>query len=153
MKLHLLSIVLLCLLSISISAQKSGEIIFSKNMINPSSPAGLISQFQSGDNIYAAAYFEKSLTEMKNRATNKTVEVEVFIYELQAPLYDYQEPYESQLETSVVTVSGASLENKFLQIDIVPSLNEMTAYGSSDLAYKKFGPKYAGSGSLRRSTE
>ena len=68
MKLHLLSIILFCLLLTSISAQESGGIIFSKNMIDPSNPANLTSQFQSGDYIYAAAYFEKSLNEMKKRA-------------------------------------------------------------------------------------
>jgi hypothetical protein len=125
-------------------AQKSGEIIFSKKLINPSGPAGLTAQFKSGDNIYSVAYFDKTIQELSGSGTKKNVNMEVFIYELKQPLYDYQQPSEMQLETSALMVSGAALQNKYLPLDIIPGTSDMTAYGNPDLVYKKFGPKFYG---------
>jgi len=141
----LLSIsVVTCLFSLNVFAQKSGEIIFSKKMINPSSPADLTAQFQAGDNIYALAFFDKSILEMARSSKAKNVDMEIFIYELKAPLYDYQQPSEMQLETSPLQVSGDALQKNYLPLDIIPGTSEMTAYGSQNLAYKKFGPKFYG---------
>ncbi len=135
---------ILCLSSMNALAQKSGEIIFSKKLINPSSPAELTTQFQSGDRIYALAFFEKSILGMIGKESAKSVPVEVFIYELKAPLYDYQQPSEMQLETSALQVSGDALRKNYLPLDIIPEANQMTAYGSKELVYKKFGPKFYG---------
>ena len=41
--------------SLNAPAQKPGEIVFSKNLIDPSKPAALTTQFHTGDNIYAMA--------------------------------------------------------------------------------------------------
>jgi hypothetical protein len=135
---------ILCLLSMNAFAQKSGEIIFSKKVINPSDPGGLITQFQSGDNIYSVAFFDKAIQELSGSGTKSKVTMEVFIYELKQPLYDYQQPSEMQLVTSTLTVSGAALQNKYLPLDIIPGTSDMTAYGNPDLFYKKFGPKFDG---------
>jgi hypothetical protein len=70
--------------------------------------------------------------------------MEVFIYELKQPLYDYQQPSEMQLETSALVVSGDALKNNYLPLDIIPGTSDMTAYGSPDLVYKKFGKKFYG---------
>jgi hypothetical protein len=125
-------------------AQKGGEIIFSKKLINPSGPGGLTAQFQSGDNIYSVAFFDKTIQELIGSGTQSKVIMEVFIYELKQPLYDYQQPSEMQLETSSLVVSGAALQNKYLSLDIIPGASDMTAYGNPDLVYKKFGPRFDG---------
>jgi len=146
MKLTSFLIVLAILVFISMNAfaQKSGEIVFSKKLIDALKPAELTSQFQSGDRIYSVAFLEKSILEMIGKESAKNVSVEVFIYELKAPLYDYQQPSEMQLETSTLWVSGDALGKKYLPLDIIPGTNELTAYGSSELVYKKFGPKFYG---------
>ena len=136
--------VMVCAVATEGVAQKPGEIVFSKTMINASSPEGLTNKFQAGDNIYSVAFLEKSVTEMKGSRKSSKDLVEVFIYELKAPLYDYQQPSEAQMETSTLWVSGAVVENKSIPLDIVPDPNSMTAYGSPDLMYKKFGDKFAG---------
>ncbi len=145
---HLLAAILLSTLVCGCAtvsyAQKPGEIVFSKTMIDPSSPAGLTNEFQAGDNIYAVAFLEKTITEMKGPRKSKSDLVEVFIYELKAPLYDYQQPSEAQLETSTLGVAGDAMEKKSLPIDLVPAPNMMTAYGSPNLVYKKFGDRFDG---------
>lgn len=142
------SIVLLmlfsCLFPMVISAQTSGEIIFSKTMIHPETPAGLTHEFQTGDTIYAGAFFDKTILDLSGSQSKQKVEVEVFLYELKAPLYDYQQPSEEQLETSALWISGETLQKKYLPLDIIPSPGEMTAYGNPDLEYKKFGPAFYG---------
>ena len=146
MKINLVLIlpIFICFVSMSLFAQKSGEIIFSKSMINPANPAGLSTQFQAGDRIYAVAFFDKNIIGMAGSSTAKTVDMEIFIYELQPPLYDYQQPSEVQLETGALKVSGEALQKNYLPVDIIPGNDEMTAYGSADLVYKKFGPKFDG---------
>jgi hypothetical protein len=146
MKLKSISILSIFFLLISVNAfaQKNGEIIFSKKMINPSSPADLTTQFQAGDNIYSVAFFDKNIIGMARSSTAKNVNMEIFIYDLKPPLYDYQQPSEMQLETSALKVSGNALQKNYLLLDIIPGTNEMTAYGSQELVYKKFGPKFYG---------
>ncbi len=136
--------VIMVFISTSIFAQKSGEIVFSKKMIDASNPAGLVDKFQAGDHIYSMAFLEKSVLGITGKASAKSVPVEVFIYELKAPLYDYQEPSEMQLETASLAVSGDAMNQKYLPLDIIPGTDGVTAYGSGELTYKKFGPKFAG---------
>lgn len=125
-------------------AQSGNTIVFSKNPIDATNPAGLTDQFNTGDNIYAYVAFDKSLIELSRYKTAKKITVEVFIYELKPPLYDYQQPSENQLITGSLNISGDALKNKFIPIDILPSVNALTSYGSKDLEYKKFGPKFDG---------
>jgi hypothetical protein len=135
---------LTCLLCLNASAQTAGEIVFSTQAIDPANPVGLTDQFAAGQNIHSVAYFEKSLLGLIGKDTATKATVEIFLYELQAPLYDYQEPSEVQLETSTLVISGDSLQNDFLPVDIVPGTEAMTAYGHPDFTYKKFGPKFDG---------
>ena len=135
---------LLLSFSITIYPQKAGEIIFSKKLLNPNSPASLTNQFMSGDPIYAIAYLPDNIAAMSGKNEPKKVPVEIFLYELRPPLYDYQEPAEIQLEFGTMHISGAALLNKYLMIDIAPSKEEITAYGQKDLVYKKFGKDYDG---------
>ncbi len=135
---------LVCLFSLMASAQTSGEIIFSKTMINSDNPDSLTSQFQVGDTIYSGAFFDKSILDLSGSKSKQKVEIEVFLYELKAPLYDYQQPSEEQLETSTLWISGDALQKKYLPLDIIPSPGAMTAYGNPDLEYKKFGPAFYG---------
>lgn len=147
MKQHSVGIILifLCLIcSINVSAQNAGEIVFSKTSIDPANPSGLATEFNAGDPIYAVAYFENNILGMGGKSTAKNVIMEIFIYEIKPPLYDYQQPSEMQLETSSLTISGDAMQKKYLPLDIVPNANAMTAYGNPDLMYKKFGPKFAG---------
>jgi hypothetical protein len=135
---------LICLISLNAVAQNGGEIIFSQNMIDPANPADLTDQFEAGNQIYAVAYFEKNLLGLVGKETATKVGVEIFLYELKAPLYDYQEPSEMQLESCSLSISGQALQNNFLPVDIIPGAGEMTAYGNPDLFYKKFGDQFDG---------
>ncbi len=116
--------IIVCLCSMNALAQEDGEIIFSKKLINPSDPAELVTEFQSSDYIYSVAFFGKSILEIIGKESAKEVPVEVLIYELKAPLYDYQQPSEMQLETSTLWISGDALQKSYLPIDIIPAINE-----------------------------
>jgi len=144
LKSNLVCIILFCVLIIPALPQESGKIIFSKKMINPSSPAELSTEFQAGDHIYAVAFFDKNILGLSGKSAAKSVNLEIFIYELKPPLYDYQQPSEVQLETSSLIVSGSALQNNYLFLDILPSSHRMTAYGNQELVYKQFGPKFYG---------
>ncbi len=134
----------LCTLTVDVNAQKAGEIVFSKDMIKTSSPSGLAAAFQAGDNIYAVAFFDKAIQDMGRTAGAKKMGMEVFVYELKPPLYDYQQPSEMQLETSSLMVSGDAVQQKYLLLDIVPTAQAITAYGTPELEYKKFGSTFSG---------
>ena len=133
-----------CLISLNAAAQNEGKIIFADKTIDPANPAGLTDQFEASDTIYAVAYFEKSLLGLVGKDTAKKVNLEIFLYELKAPLYDYQQPSEIQLETCALSVSGDALQNNFLLLDIVPDARTMTAYGNPDFVYRKFGDTFDG---------
>lgn len=125
-------------------AQESGEIVFSKTFIDAANPGDLTDQFQAGDHIYSMAFLGKSILEITGKDTAKSVPVEVFIYELKAPQYDYQEPSEAQLETGALLVSGNALQHPYLPLDILPNTQELTAYSSEELVYKKYGRTFYG---------
>ncbi len=145
MKSLLLVIALTLSFANEIFAQNAGEIIFSSSAINPNQPTGSKTDFQAGDRIYALAYLPKLLKEMySNTLPNAKLEVEVFIYEIKPPLYDYQQPYEEQLTFASMWVTGSVLNNKYLVIDLVPDVEKTTAYGSSEITYKEFGKKFDG---------
>jgi hypothetical protein len=134
--------IILSILSMSAFAQKPGEIVFSKTLIDPRNPAALTAQFQSGDTVYATAFLEKSISD--SAGSMKNVDVEVFLYELKPAQYSYQQPSETQLDSNTLRVSGAALQRKYLPLDIVPRANAMTAYGNPDLVYQKFGSEFYG---------
>jgi len=135
---------LICLTVAGVSAQESGKIVFSNSMIESAKSADPVDTFKAGDPIYAMAQFDKSLLGIVGKSSAKKVNVEVFLYELKAPLYDYQEPSEMQLQSSSLAISGASIQKDCLVLDIVPDPGSMSAYGTPDLAYKKYGPKFDG---------
>lgn len=132
------------LICIGTSAQNSGEIIFSKSPINPLQPSSSITDFEVGDNIYAVAYLPKTVQELYKVQANAKVEVEVFIYAIKPALYSYQQPYEEQLTTATMWVSGSALQNKFLVIDIAPKPENTSAYGTPEITFKEFGKKFDG---------
>lgn len=135
---------LICLVSLNALGQNPGEIVFSGNAIDPAAPAGLTDTFAAGDPIHGMAILDKSLLGLVGKDSAKKVGVEIFLYELKAPLYDYQDPSEVQLEFGSLSVSGSALQNNNLPVDIVPSPDAMTAYGNPEFTYKKFGPKFDG---------
>lgn len=132
------------LVCISASAQKSGDIIFSKSPINPLQPGSSVTDFEAGDNIYAIAYLSKTVQELYNVQANAKIEVEVFLYELKPPLYSYQQPSEEQLTYASMWISGSALQNKFLVIDIAPKPENTSAYGTPEIFFKEFGKKFDG---------
>ena len=134
----------LVFLSTHAYAKESGEIVFSQQLINPADPVELAGDFQAGDRIYAVAFLEKSMLETIGKQSAKEVAVEVFLYEIKPPLYDYQQPSEMQLETGTLLVSGSALEQSYLPLDICPGTNQLTAYGNPNFTYEKFGPRFAG---------
>ena len=125
-------------------AQKPGEIVFSTSMINPASPAGLTKTFKAGDPIYAMAYVPSSFGKLANAPTAKKIEIGVFLYVVQKPKYDYQQPQEMQLSYSALNISGNAIQAQSLPVDIVPVPGKMTAYGTAEISYKKFGAKFDG---------
>jgi len=128
-----------------VAAQSSGEIIFSSSPINPSQPTGIKNDFQAGDNLYAVAYLAQPVKEIySNTLPNAKLEVEVFIYEIKPPLYDYQQPYEEQLTFASMWIAGSLINNQYLVIDLIPDPATTMAYGTSEITYKEFGKKYDG---------
>ena len=111
---------LTCLLCLNASAQTAGEIVFSTQAIDPAAPAGLTEKFAAGENIHAVAFFDQSLLGLIGKNAASKVIVEIFLYELKPPLYDYQQPSEAQLEFGSLTVTGDALQKNFLPVDIVP---------------------------------
>lgn len=147
MKIKLLFVLfssLLILNASNIFSQSSGEIIFSNKLIDPTKPANLSTKFNAGANIYSVAFLPSSIKALSGTNNSKTINVEVFLYELKKPLYDYQQPFEEQIEYSDLKVSGDALSNKYLMVDIVPNTQEITAYGNKDLFYEKFGSDFYG---------
>ena len=135
---------LFILFSVNLFPQNSGEIIFSNKLIDPIKPSNLSIKFKAGDNIYSVAYLPNSIVALSSNRNSKTVNVEVFLYELKKPLYEYQQPSEEQIEYSDLKVSGDALSNKYLMVDILPNTQEITAYGNKDLYYEKFGSDFYG---------
>lgn len=146
MKRYFLPVLVLAmsLLSFSAYAQKPGEIVFSTQMIDPANPASLTNSFKAGDPIYSVAFVKDSFLKLGKRPDAKQLQIEVFVYELKPPLYSYQQPQEVQLTFSNLWLSGSSMQNKYLLVDIAPKPDKMTAYGTTDITYKKFGKKFDG---------
>jgi len=124
--------------------QNQGEIIFSKKMPTSNTVSSPVKSFKSGDPIYSVAYLPKTIQELFNARPESKVQVDLYIYTIVPPLYDYQQPREEQLVFASMWVSGKALLNKYLIIDIVPEPDKTTAYGTSEMVYKEFGKKYEG---------
>jgi hypothetical protein len=125
-------------------SQNQGEIIFSKTMAEFNKISSPVKIFKAGDAIYSVAYLPKTVQELFNAKPESKVQVEVYIYKVVPPLYDYQQPGEEQLVFANMWVSGKALQNNYLVIDIVPEPDKTTAYGSAEITYKEFGKKYEG---------
>lgn len=139
----LFGVFLLSILSY-LPAQNQGEIIFSKTSIDPMQPGTLVQNFEAGDAIYAVAYLPKTIRELYNAQSNAKLNVEVFIYEIKPPLYDYQQPSEEQLTFAAMQVSGDILNDKYLIIDIAPDPMQTKAYSTPGITFKEFGKKFDG---------
>lgn len=129
----------------TIAAQNPGEIIFSSSPIEPANPSGITNEFTAGDNIYAVAYLPDEVKKLyQNQSPDASLQVEVFMYEVVPPLYDYQQPMENQLTFAEMWVKGSIKENKYLVIDLVPDPANTSAYGGKEIMYKSFGKKFEG---------
>jgi len=131
-------------MSMEAQSQNQGEIIFSKKMPESNKVTSPVKSFTAGDAIYSVAYLPKTVQELFNAKPESKVQVEVYIYKVVPPLYDYQQPSEEQLVFANMWVSGKALQNNYLVIDIVPEPDKTTAYGSAEIIYKEFGKKYEG---------
>jgi hypothetical protein len=141
------ALALACLVGLAATvalAQTPGTIVFSSSRIDPAAPTGLSDRFEAGDTIYAVAYLEQALPALAGKPAASKVGTEFYLYELKQPLYDYQEPSEVQLEFVTPTFSGEALQRDHLSLDIVPDPAAMTAYGTPELSYRKFGPSFDG---------
>lgn len=137
------SLMFVLMLTFAVFPQEAGTIIFSKTMINPSSPTDLTTDFKASDNIYAVAYVKQNLVDMFNNENPKKMDAEIRLYEIKPPLYDYQQPSQMQLEYSIMWIYGDAMSKNYLPIDIVPDKNNMTAY-TEEYQYEKFGDKFYG---------
>ncbi|MFA5973614.1 MAG: hypothetical protein WC780_14780 [Lentimicrobiaceae bacterium] len=127
-----------------VPAQNPGEIIFSKTSIDPMQPGSSLTDFEAGDAIYAVAYLAQTIQELYNAQPNAKLDVEVFIYEIKPPLYDYQQPSEEQLTFAAMQVSGEILKAKYLVIEIAPDLTQTKVYSTPGITFKEFGKKFDG---------
>jgi hypothetical protein len=139
-----LVLVAMVLLPLSAYAQKAGQIVFSSQMIDPANPTNLTKSFKAGDAIYSVAYVQDNFLKLCNSPNAKKLETGFFIYEVKPPLYSYQEPQESQIAYSTVWLSGGTMQNKSLPLDIAPKPDKMTAYGNPEITYTKFGKNFEG---------
>ncbi|MDO9254659.1 MAG: hypothetical protein Q7U54_04035 [Bacteroidales bacterium] len=144
MKRILFSVVFLLSRMVYSAAQNPGEIIFSKTSIDPMQPETSVRNFEAGDAVYAVAYLPKTIQAMYNAQSNAKLDVEVFIYEIKPPLYDYQQPSEEQLTFANMRVSGEILKNKYLVIEIAPDPAQTKAYSTPGITFKEFGKKFDG---------
>ncbi len=134
--------------SIMLQAQlpaEPGNVVFSSSPIEPASPAGLQTEFRAGDHLYAVAYLPQTLKEIYvNASPNEKLLVEVFIYEIKPPLYDYQQPREEQLTFANMYISGDLKQKNFLVIELVPDPAVTQVYNTPGITWNKFGKKYEG---------
>jgi len=145
MKAFLFTAILFILME-NIQAQNEGKIIFSKTPIDPAQPTAITDKFQAGDPIYAVAYLPQTISQFyANSGERGKVDLEIFIYTLKPPLYEYQQDdREEQLTVSNMWVSGSIKENKYLLIDLVPDPKTTKAYKNPEITYKEFGKKFDG---------
>lgn len=124
----------------------SYNIVFSSGPINPLNPGGLTKQFGPAENIYAIAFLPKPVREYyQNVRPNARLNVEVFLYSVKISPYEWiKEPVKEQLVTSSMVVSGSLIDNDYLIIDLLPDPERTSAYGSDEISYRKFGPKFEG---------
>jgi hypothetical protein len=127
-------------------AQKPGEIIFSSSPIDPLNPVALKTNFAAGEHIYAVAYLPQTVNAYySHESPEKKVNLEVFIYTVKPPLYDYQkQDREEQLTYANLIVSGGIKANNYVVIDIAPDPKTTEAYGNEEITYKEFGKKFDG---------
>jgi hypothetical protein len=144
MKKEILLSLLLFFLVVNLHSQNAEEIVFSSQTIDPGKPVELTNQFNSGDAIYAVAYFSNTLQEIAEAKPTSIIQAEVFVYAIRPPLYSYQQPSTEELAYSAFWISGKALQNNYLIVDLAPNPNATTSYGNGDLLYKKFGQKFDG---------
>lgn len=145
MKKLILLIAKLFIIMTTATAQNPGEVIFSSTPIDPQNPQNIQTDFKAGEHIYAVAYLPDALKNLyQNQTPDATLQVEVFIYDMQKPLYSYQQPMETQLTFANMWVNGSVKDSKHLLIDIVPEPTKTSAYGGKEITYKQFGKKYEG---------
>jgi len=126
-------------------AQKPGEIIFSSSPVDPASPAGLKTMFSAGDYLYTVAFLPQTIKEIYvNASPNEKLLVEVFIYAIVPPLYDYQQPREEQLTFANAYISGELKNKNHLVLELVPDPATTMVYNTPGLTWNKFGKKYEG---------
>jgi hypothetical protein len=128
----------------NLAAQNPGEILFSKTALTSPGVESPVTEFQAADAIYSVAYLPETLMKIANCKPESKVELEVFLYSIKPPLYSYQQPMEEQISFSNLILSGKSLQNKHIIIDIIPEPGQMSAYGDPDILYREFGRKYEG---------
>lgn len=122
-----------------------GKILFSSSPIDPASPAGLQTEFGAGDHLYAVAYLPQTLKEIYvNASPNEKLLVEIFIYEVKPPLYDYQQPREEQLTFANMYISGDLKQKNHVVMEMVPDPAVTQVYNTPGLTWNKFGKKYEG---------
>lgn len=132
------------LAALSAGGQQPGEIVFSKQPVDPVNPGTSVTMFTGGDAIYAMAYFPKTIMEMARAEPTSKVQVEVFIYTIKPPLYSYQQPLEEQLVFSNVWISGPMLQKNYMPIELAPLIDAVSAYSTEGIRHDKFGKKYDG---------
>lgn len=120
------------------------SIVFSKSPIDAKNAQNLTNDFKSGDYIYALAKLPKPIMELAKVEASSSTYVEVFVYSIKPPLYDYQQESEVQVVSCTFKVKGETLKNKFLELEIIPNPQTATSYGNPDYVFKLFGQKYDG---------
>ncbi len=127
-----------------LQAQNPGEIVFSKTPINPLQPGTSENEYQAGNTIYAVAFLAQTIQELYSSRPTDKLDIEIFIYEIKPPLYDYQQPSEQQMTFANMRVSGSVLRDKHLVIEIAPDPALTSSYSTDGITFKEFGKKFDG---------
>lgn len=135
----ILTMVFMIFYSLSVYSQNEGKIIFSNNPVNPDNPENVTTDFKSGDFIYGMALTGDTIKNVCGTEDSKKIILEVHYFMMKPPLYSYQSPSEEFIDFSEMTITGKSLNNKYLVLDIAPEPSKITAYKDSDVSFKKFG--------------
>jgi hypothetical protein len=140
-----IQLLLVFLLNYFISfSQVEENISFSKTTIEKGQ-RGTEKNFQTGDPIYATALLPKPLKEyFKSQPTAKKYELTIFIYEIKAPLYSYQEPSEEQLTFATMWISGEAMLKNYVTFELAPHADKCVDYSNPDYFFQEFGKKNDG---------
>ncbi|MCE5326442.1 MAG: hypothetical protein LLG01_08505 [Planctomycetaceae bacterium] len=119
-------------------AAPAGKIVFSAAPIDPAKPENLVTEFKSGDSIYALVQTDKTWRDLLGKGDAE-------VKEIQVPLDMLVD--DKTVDFQYITIKNApAIDSKLLIVDIAPDPAKMTAYKDEGFAWgegkggRKIGP-------------